>query len=41
MMVYLIWQCMVCGYAVVAENPPEKCPDCGAPQEQFLLVEED
>lgn len=23
------WRCKVCGYEVVAENPPEICPVCG------------
>lgn len=41
MMTFLIWQCLACGYALVGENPPDTCPDCGATREQFLLVEED
>ncbi len=24
------WVCSVCGYTVEAQNPPEKCPQCGA-----------
>ena len=23
--------CPVCGYVYEGENPPEKCPQCGAP----------
>jgi len=41
MMTSLIWQCLSCGYAFVGENPPDTCPDCGAPREKFYLVEED
>jgi rubrerythrin len=41
MMLYLIWQCLKCGYALVAKDPPAKCPDCGAPREEFVLIEED
>jgi len=31
------WICAVCGYAHQEENPPEKCPQCGAPAEKFEL----
>jgi rubrerythrin len=41
MLLYLIWQCLKCGYALVAKDPPDKCPDCGAPREEFVLIEED
>jgi rubrerythrin len=41
MMLYLIWQCLRCGYALVGEDPPEKCPNCGAPGDQFIVLEED
>ena len=27
--------CPVCGYVHEGENPPEKCPQCGAPKEKF------
>ena len=29
------WICTVCGYVHEGENPPEKCPQCGAPAEKF------
>ena len=29
------WVCSVCGYIHMGENPPEKCPTCGAPAEKF------
>jgi rubrerythrin len=28
--------CSVCGYVYYGENPPEKCPQCGAPKEKFV-----
>ena len=32
--------CKVCGYIHFGEEAPEKCPQCGAPKEQFELKEE-
>lgn len=29
------WVCGVCGYVHEGDNPPEKCPQCGAPAEKF------
>jgi tRNA nucleotidyltransferase (CCA-adding enzyme) len=38
----LIWKCDDCGHIEqAAENPPEKCPQCGAPREHFVSVTED
>jgi len=43
----LIWRCSRCGYQLpVGEGareggPPERCPDCGAPREEFYRVTED
>jgi CBS-domain-containing membrane protein/rubredoxin len=38
----LVWRCDDCGYLVQnAENPPDKCPQCGAPREHFESVTED
>lgn len=34
------WKCTVCGYIHEGENPPEKCPRCGAPKEAFILYDE-
>jgi rubrerythrin len=31
------WICTVCGYVHEGENPPEKCPTCGAPAAKFNL----
>ena len=33
----LNWACTSCGYRVEGELP-EKCPDCGAPREDFDQV---
>ena len=38
---FLIWQCLSCGYTTPAKEPPDQCPDCGASREEFVLVEED
>lgn len=32
------WRCGVCGYIHDGESPPERCPKCGAPKEQFAEV---
>jgi rubrerythrin len=37
----LIWKCLRCGYITRSENPPQNCPDCNAPREDFVKVEED
>jgi rubrerythrin len=33
------WVCTVCGYVHEGENPPAKCPTCGAPAEKFNVQE--
>ncbi|MGC8816234.1 MAG: rubredoxin-like domain-containing protein [Candidatus Hadarchaeum sp.] len=35
------WKCLVCGYIYDGENPPEKCPNCGAPREKFEKLPDD
>lgn len=30
------WKCTVCGYIHIGDEPPEKCPVCGAPKEKFI-----
>jgi rubrerythrin len=38
----LIWRCGNCGYQRPrAEGPPDRCPDCDAPREEFYVVTED
>jgi rubrerythrin len=32
--------CAVCGYVHVGNEPPEKCPQCGAPREKFYEKKE-
>ncbi|MCR6544359.1 FAD-dependent oxidoreductase [Dehalobacterium formicoaceticum] len=34
------WICKVCGYIHMGEEPPEKCPQCGAPKTEFQLMED-
>ncbi len=34
------WQCTVCGYIHKGDEPPEKCPVCGADKSLFKLMEE-
>lgn len=29
------WKCKVCGYTHYGEQPPEQCPQCGAPKSKF------
>lgn len=33
------WVCTVCGYVHEGDQPPEKCPVCGAPAEKFKKQE--
>ncbi|MEM2192485.1 MAG: hypothetical protein QXG38_02590 [Candidatus Hadarchaeales archaeon] len=35
------WRCAVCGYIHDGEQPPEKCPNCGAPKEKFERLPDD
>ncbi|TGE38922.1 rubredoxin [Desulfosporosinus fructosivorans] len=32
------WQCSVCGYIFEGNEPPDRCPMCGAPKEKFVLL---
>ena len=34
------WQCSICGYIHEGDNPPDICPQCGAPKEEFVLLDE-
>ena len=29
------WHCLACGYVHTGDQPPERCPWCGAPAKQF------
>jgi len=33
------WQCTVCGYIHEGDQPPEKCPVCGADRSEFVKLE--
>ncbi len=33
------WRCTICKYEVTGDNPPLKCPVCGASQDKFELIE--
>jgi ABC-type ATPase with predicted acetyltransferase domain len=33
------WECTVCGYIHEGDEPPEKCPVCGAEQSKFIEIE--
>ena len=36
------WKCTVCGYVHTGDEPPDKCPVCGADRSKFVeLVEEE
>lgn len=30
-----LWKCQVCNFIFEGVAPPDKCPKCGAPKEQF------
>lgn len=34
-----VWRCTVCGYIHNGDEPPEKCPNCGAAKDKFVEVE--
>lgn len=35
------WKCSVCGYIENGDEPPEKCPVCGADKSKFILIAPD
>ncbi len=35
------WKCTVCGYVHTGDEPPEKCPVCGADRSKFIELIED
>lgn len=32
------WKCLVCGYVHTGDEPPEKCPVCGADRSKFVEI---
>ncbi len=35
------WKCVVCGYIHKGDEPPEKCPACGAEKSMFVEIDEE
>ena len=35
------WICTICGYVHEGEEPPDTCPQCGAPKEKFEPMDEE
>lgn len=35
------WICSVCGYKHDGDLPPNECPHCFAPQEDFIEIDQD
>ena len=35
-----MWQCSSCWYVWDGEEPPDKCPNCGAAREKFTELED-
>ncbi len=35
------WRCTVCGYIHTGDEPPEKCPVCGADRSKFVEITEE
>lgn len=35
-----MWRCSACGYVHDGDEPPGKCPKCGAPKEKFVELED-
>jgi rubredoxin len=35
------WKCSVCGYVHTGDDPPEKCPVCGADRSKFVEIVEE
>ncbi|MCB2186095.1 MAG: rubrerythrin family protein [Deltaproteobacteria bacterium] len=33
------WKCSVCGYVHEGKHPPDKCPQCGADLNRFIMLE--
>lgn len=35
------WECAVCGYIHIGEEPPDECPVCGSDKSQFFLISDE
>lgn len=36
-----VWSCGTCGYVHRGDEPPDKCPNCGAEKARFSEIQED
>ncbi len=36
-----MWRCEVCAYLHEGEEPPDICPKCGVPKEDFVLLDDE
>jgi rubrerythrin len=34
------WKCVVCGYIHQGDQPPDRCPICGAPKSKFVKLDD-
>lgn len=34
------WRCLVCGYTVIATEPPKVCPGCDHPYQHYMAIDE-
>ena len=37
----MAWECTQCGFTLESTNPPRECPECGAPQELLMWVQDE
>ncbi|MEM4896458.1 MAG: rubredoxin, partial [Ignisphaera sp.] len=35
-----LWKCQMCNFVFEGPQPPDRCPKCGAPKEQFRQLSE-
>ncbi len=35
------WICSICGYMHSGEDPPDRCPNCDAPRDDFIEVDDE
>ena len=35
------WRCEICGYLHDGDEPPDNCPKCGVPKDNFSLLDEE
>ncbi len=37
----MLWRCGNCGYVWDGDAPPDKCPNCGFPKDQYARIPDD